>query len=85
MSASKTMTRHLKTYRVSLACMVPHNFECRIEAKNELEAFKKGRKLFYEGKKGEVEEISPAEISLDLSDEYAEDEIPMGAHIEETK
>jgi hypothetical protein len=83
MSASKAMTHNLKTYRVSLACMVPHNFECRVEAENELEAFKQGRELFYEGKEGEIEETSPAEISLDLSDEDADVEIPLGAHIEE--
>jgi hypothetical protein len=83
MNASKAMTHNVKTYLVSLACMVPHNFECLLKAENELEAFKKGRELFYEGKEGEIEEISPGEISLDLSDEDAEDEIPLGAHVEQ--
>ena len=65
--------------------MVPHNFECSVEAISELEAFNKGRDLFYQGKEGEIEEVVPAEITLDLSDNDAEDEIPVGAHIEEIK
>lgn len=76
------MTTNLKTYRVSLACLIPHNFECEVQAENELEAFKKGRELFYEGTEGEIHEILPAELTLDLTDNDSEDEIPVGASVE---
>ena len=68
-----------------MACLIPHNFECEVKAKNELDAFTRGRDLFYEGKEGEIEEILPAEPTLDLSDTDSEDEIPTGAYIEEIK
>lgn len=81
----ENMIAHPKTYKVSLACIVPHFFECEVEAENELNAFKIGRELFYEGKHGEIVKITPAEIMLDLSDEDAEKEIPIGAFVKETK
>ncbi|HEV2328946.1 MAG TPA: hypothetical protein VG077_13100 [Verrucomicrobiae bacterium] len=76
------MATNLKTYRISLACLIPHNFECEVQAENKLEAFNKGRNLFDEGKEGEIVEVLPAEPTLDLSDNDIEDEIPTGAHVE---
>ena len=79
------MTDNLRTFRVSLACLIPFNFECEVKAQNDLEAFEKGRELFYEGEEGEFEEMVPAEATLDLSDNDSEGEIPTGAYIEEIK
>jgi hypothetical protein len=76
------MANNLKTYMVSLACLIPHNFQCEVQAENELDAFNKGRALFHEGKAGEIVEILPAEPTLDLSDNDSEDEIPNGAYVE---
>lgn len=73
-----------KTYRVSLACMVPHNFESEVQAETELEAFKKGVEAFDAGTEGEIVEVLPADTTLNLGD-YDEDEIPVGAWIEEIK
>lgn len=72
-----------KIFRVSLACMIPHNFECEVEALSELNAFRKGRELFYSGKEGEIQEVLPAVPVLDLSNPDNDDEIPNGAQVEE--
>lgn len=63
--------------------MIPHNFECEVEAVNELDAFRKGRELFYNGKEGEIQEVLPAVPALDLSDPDRDDQIPNGAQVEE--
>jgi hypothetical protein len=75
-----------KTYRVSLACFVPHNFECEVEAASELDAVDRGVGLFYGGMKGEIVKVSSGEIDLALSDrEESEGGIPVGAYVQKIR
>lgn len=76
-----------KTYRVSLAVLLQHNFEARVKASSEKEAFEKAKDAFendeWEKVEGEIEDVDGAEPSLDLSDyDDEKQDIPNGAYVE---
>jgi len=64
----------MKTYRVSLACKVPLNFEVEVEAKNETEARNKAIEEFDNWDEDNLTEPDYQELQLDMAygkDKYA--------------
>lgn len=71
-----------KTYFVSLAGKVPVNYEVRVKAKTEKEAYKKAL-IAHDNDNGEwaFDELLHSEAELDLGDKGSDD-MPYGVHIE---
>ena len=77
----------MKKYKVSLAVNVPSNFECRVKARNEREAYHKAVEAFDNGDYLLVDgEIVDAEgdCELEISPDNGK-EIPLGVWIKEIK
>lgn len=77
-----TETKTKKLYRVSLAVLVPQNYEIEIEADSEEEAAKLGVEEFgYKRSAGEfVEVYEEARADFDLEDNF---DYSNGIHVEE--